>query len=139
MDPSKLRRKADHLEAQADALFAQGDHEAALKLYTQAALYREAAERLCTTTATGKVNKKMTREEVQARNVAISAAKATDKLSRAIREKLGLSLRAYAPLVGVSASSLNNYRLGRQRVPRRVYDRVKADTGFTAWPLPPLD
>lgn len=83
----------------------------------------------------GKVfNEHMTAAELKERNLAISAGKSSDKLAGLVREKLGISLNAYAGKLGVSAGALSMWRTGKLPCPRKVAERVKRDTGFTAWP-----
>lgn len=77
---------------------------------------------------------------LERRNLAISESKTGgEKLAKLIRGKLGLSLNAYADRIGIAAGSLSNYRTGKWPCPRWVADRVKADTGFTAWPAGVVD
>ena len=125
MNPRQLRRQAAK------------ERERAAYHLKRAALLEQTAEeleRLQPTDMSGMFNEHMTPEEVRARNVAISAAKATDDLAKLVRAKRKMSLNAYARELKISPGSLSLYKNGRLPVPRHVYEKVKRDTGFTAWP-----
>lgn len=109
----------------------------AQKHLQRAALLQKTAddlETLNTKRSGDTLNKQMTPAAVQQRNVAISASRVDDDLAKLVRDKIGVSLNKYAATIGTSPSSLSLYRRGKLAVPPRIYERVKRDVGFTAWP-----
>ena len=138
MDPSKLRRQADHLEAQADALFAEGKHEQALKLYAAADLYRRTADELSRGTQRGnrrgmvQAQRVRVSEGIGARDELVEVANEANHTLRSLAEAVTERLKGDG--ITVTHSLLSQARRGKKKIQEKAAQAVEDLTRSEKYP-----